>query len=68
MMIAPQVEAAREQANVTQSTEIAIDVLTKDGALNEESQLIDPYNTKMADSYIVADSYTEENGGFSHSN
>ena len=62
MMIAPQVEAAREHSDVTQSTEIAIDIFTKDGALNEKSQLIDPYNIKMADSD------TEKNGGFSHSN
>jgi len=63
MMIAPQVDAAREQANITQCTEICIDILTKkDGALNEESQLIDPYDTK------IADSKAEEQGGFSHSN
>lgn len=63
MMIAPQVEAASEQANITQPTEIFRDILAKkDGALNEESQLIDPYDTKMADSDI------EKSDGFLHSN
>lgn len=62
MMIAPQVEATREQTNIT-SSQIALDMLTnKDAALNEDSQLIDPYNTKMADSD------TEEGSGFWQSN
>lgn len=60
-MIAPQVEAAREQANIT-STEIGLDMLTnKDGALSDESQLIDLFNTKMADSATVEDGFSPSN-------